>query len=1120
MRFASLIVVVLFILIGAVEADAVPNAGLKIATVVVNTNSPNPKAPADFQFTITRVGDSPLFGFQGSTQTTTIPLTVAAQTVFVLSRVGAPTGYVTTYSGDCGPDGSVSVPPGGVRSCTITNTFVSFAESGPSIAVLRLIKQIDVNNPVGQVPQPGAFTIRVNKSTGPLITTVAGSANGVSVGLASSTNNAYVVQENTNTAFPNYIPTYSGDCDSSGRVTFPAGRIATCTVRNSLSNTREPGANTAVLKVITQVEFNDLQIGTIPQPSQFSTAILRTNNTVATVPGSDTGLNVGLTVGSSPTSFTLNPLPNSFSGDYFPIFSGDCSTTGAVTLQAGQLKTCTVTHTYISERDSGTATALLKIVKQLNSNGDHFSTQPDNFQIEILRGGNPRAQVRGSSEGLSVGLAPDAAGTSYTVREIPNSSSYFPTYSGDCSLTGNVSLQPGQTKTCVVTNSFLGDSESGPTTAVLRVIKLIDEPGAHFPTNPSSFQIGVLNSGNNQFAFFQGSSAGVNVGVAAALNGSNYTVREAIIDQPAGYFPTYSGDCQSSGVVSLKAGEIKTCVVTNSHLDDGESAPVAVVKIAKHVEANDFAGTPPRAEDFFITLFRNNNSVEVIQGSEVGSNISVNQATSPTAHYSVQETVNQPNFIASYSGDCLSNGSISIAAGQTRSCTVTNTYVGGDRLNRPPVALDQTVSLNEDTQRSITVSANDPDGSPISYLIDTLPTHGTLSGNGPTFVYTPEANFNGNDSFSFHAREGDLVSNIATVTLKVLSINDAPVAGSKSAQAIAETPLVIRLTATDVDGDSLTLQITQAPLHGSLNLNGLDVTYTPANNYLGADSFRYVVSDGAVSSNTATVTLTVVNGIVINDFAVGEGSSGITPMIFVVGLLAPSTQTVTAQYTTVNANAIAGQDYTAKSGTISFAPGQTTTSLTISAFGDSLFENNEILLVQLSNPTNAVLKDGVGAGTIVNDDPAVGISSLSPDTLNVNIHQQFNLALTWTHPERWRLLETIDLRLVDEEGVAMWVQFHEPTNTFREINPKNGKPGGPVAPGSSATFQSNTAVMYLQQSSVVGTGPTGPSVTINYNFSFKPKARGRRFRVDVFATDDFGHQQGFDLVGTVTVPPH
>jgi len=90
--------------------------------------------------------------------------------------------------------------------------------------------------------------------------------------------------------------------------------------------------------------------------------------------------------------------------------------------------------------------------------------------------------------------------------------------------------------------------------------------------------------------------------------------------------------------------------------------------------------------------------------------------------------------------------------------------------------------------------------------------------------------------------------------------NQAPIAANQSISVVVNSNSIISLNATDADGDSLTASVTQQPIHGSVVIgSGLTVQYTPNQNYTGADSFRYRVNDGTVNSNTATVSINVVN---------------------------------------------------------------------------------------------------------------------------------------------------------------------------------------------------------------------------------------------------------------------
>jgi VCBS repeat-containing protein len=187
-------------------------------------------------------------------------------------------------------------------------------------------------------------------------------------------------------------------------------------------------------------------------------------------------------------------------------------------------------------------------------------------------------------------------------------------------------------------------------------------------------------------------------------------------------------------------------------------------------------------------------------------------------------------------------------------------------LNAPPVAQNDAYALDEDTALVVLgpgILGNDSDleGSPLSVALVAGPAHGTLAlGADGSFSYTPNANFNGGDSFTYKVNDGDLDSNVATVLLTIAPVNDAPVAGNDAATTDEDTPVVINVLAndTDVDGDTLSPVVVQAPTHGTLGLNADgSLTYTPHLNFNGTDSFTYAASDGALASDVAVVGLTI-----------------------------------------------------------------------------------------------------------------------------------------------------------------------------------------------------------------------------------------------------------------------
>src|SRR5207248_2271593 len=169
-------------------------------------------------------------------------------------------------------------------------------------------------------------------------------------------------------------------------------------------------------------------------------------------------------------------------------------------------------------------------------------------------------------------------------------------------------------------------------------------------------------------------------------------------------------------------------------------------------------------------------------------------------------------------------------------------------VNDAPVASNQAVVTDEDTAKTITLSASDTEGSPLNYAIVSGPAHGTLSGTAPNLTYTPAADYNGPDSFTFTANDGDLNSSSAARRVTVNPVNDAPAASSQAVVTDEDTAKAITLGASDIEGSPLTYAIGTAPAHGTLSGTAPTLTYTPAANYNGPDSFTFTANDGELNS--------------------------------------------------------------------------------------------------------------------------------------------------------------------------------------------------------------------------------------------------------------------------------
>lgn len=181
------------------------------------------------------------------------------------------------------------------------------------------------------------------------------------------------------------------------------------------------------------------------------------------------------------------------------------------------------------------------------------------------------------------------------------------------------------------------------------------------------------------------------------------------------------------------------------------------------------------------------------------------------------------------------------------------------------MALDDAYSIDEDTTLSVPLSAgvlvNDwnPESATLSAeLVDDV-RNGTLSlAADGSFTYTPALDFFGTDSFSYLANDGEFDSNIATVWIQVLPVNDGlPVAHDQDVSTNENTPLNITLTVSDDGGFGLTFEVLTQPASGILSGAAPNLVYTPNPGFIGSDSFTFKANDGEFDSNIATVRIEV-----------------------------------------------------------------------------------------------------------------------------------------------------------------------------------------------------------------------------------------------------------------------
>ena len=192
-------------------------------------------------------------------------------------------------------------------------------------------------------------------------------------------------------------------------------------------------------------------------------------------------------------------------------------------------------------------------------------------------------------------------------------------------------------------------------------------------------------------------------------------------------------------------------------------------------------------------------------------------------------------------------------------------------LNDRPVASNDFYEIDEDTLLDIAPAGvldndSDLDGDSLTPELVSGPAHGRLLEfrSDGSFRYMPDGDYNGYDSFSYRVRDPDTWdSDPVTVRLYVHAQNDGPRAEADSYTTDEDTPLTLAAPGVldndqDPDRDGLAAALVSGPARGTLELNADgSLSYTPAPDYNGSDSFSYKASGGNQDSDPATVTINI-----------------------------------------------------------------------------------------------------------------------------------------------------------------------------------------------------------------------------------------------------------------------
>uniref|UniRef100_UPI001481E0D8 Ig-like domain-containing protein n=1 Tax=Vibrio harveyi TaxID=669 RepID=UPI001481E0D8 len=260
-------------------------------------------------------------------------------------------------------------------------------------------------------------------------------------------------------------------------------------------------------------------------------------------------------------------------------------------------------------------------------------------------------------------------------------------------------------------------------------------------------------------------------------------------------------------------------------------------------------------------------------------------------------------------------------------------------VNDAPVAVDDTVTTDEDTAVTIDVLANDsdPENDQLTITNASVPAEqGTVAIVDGKLVFTPAENFNGDATISYTISDGEL-SDDATVAVTVNPANDAPVAVNDAVSTDEDTAVTIDVLANDSDPENDTLTITAASVpaeQGTVTIVDGKLVFTPAENFNGDATISYTISDGQLTDDaTVAVTVNPVNDapVAVNDTVGTDEDTAVT-----IDVLANDSDPENDQLTITNASVPAEQGtVTIVDGKLVFTPaenfnGDATISYTIS----------------------------------------------------------------------------------------------------------------------------------------------------------------------------------------------
>ncbi len=670
------------------------------------------------------------------------------------------------------------------------------------------------------------FMIEVSDSSAALIGSAlaASTAYSITITKASQT----ISFANPGTQLFGTSPTLTATATSGLTVTFTSSTTAICTVSGATLTFIANGTCT-----INADQAGDAAYSAAPTVSQSFTV---TPAPLTITPAAATGLKVGASYsqqntasgGTSPYTYSLS------AGAFVPGTSID-SGTGTV---AGT-PTVAGSFSYIVRvTDSQPLTATTPVTTVTIAKGDQTIGFTSTVPAATV-GGTPYAVSANASSGLGVTFALDGASTGCTLSG--NTVTF--TSTGTCTINANQAGDFNWNAAPQAQQSFAVDAASAVTATL------------DFSPTP----LGAGDTGTATITF-SNPNASATPAVAPLLAGSALLTRTGAI----------GGSCGATGAdaganVQFNAFQIPSGICTVTLAYTGAVAGSSAGMQLGAFTPSGYPTTPATAGNAFAVLPTitdvSPNSGPVSQVVTIsGTGFSTTPGNNSVLFGGSAGTVTAASATSlTVTAPATGSGAASVTVtvnGQTSTGGATYTFID------KPVAADMpgvAVAYNSGGT-AIDLSASISGGAHTSIAVGTAPTHGSTAIVGDVVTYTPATGYFGADSFTYTASGPGGTSNVATVGITVAT-PPAPVAADRSGVPVPfNSPGVAIDLSASITGVHTSIAIASAPAHGTTSVAGDVVTYTPANNYAGADSFTYTATGPGGTSAPATVGVQVAKG--------------------------------------------------------------------------------------------------------------------------------------------------------------------------------------------------------------------------------------------------------------------